>query len=1360
MDDSHEPSSSQDSQEDQDAGDNPPRPAPQAADQTQFSIVGLGASAGGLEALEVFFANMPTDSGMAFIVVQHLSPDFKSVMDELLARQTSIPIHRVTDGVEVKPNSIYLIPPKKEMIIANGKLLLSDKDPDSGLTLPIDIFFRSLAQDCGPRSIGVVLSGTGSDGSRGIREIHESGGLAIAQEAESAKFDGMPKSAVETGEVDLVLPPDQIPSALLAYVRHHSVDDSTPALPPTGQATPEGFDAIFQLLRTNYDINFSFYKRSTVTRRVQRRLLMSQITDLEEYVERLRTDPQELNRLYKDLLIGVTKFFRDGDAFDRLRHEVLPPLVKKVPDDGELRIWVAGCATGEEAYSIAILVQEVMEELKHLVSVKIFATDVHRASLEFASIGIYSESSVSEVMPSRLERFFTRVKDGYRVSQELRQMIVFAPHNVIKDAPFTKIDLITCRNLLIYLESLAQKKAISLFHFALNTGGVMTMGPSESPGELAEEFDPIDERWKIFRKRRDKRLPPDMRLPLSSGYTKPHGVSRINLTSTGTLPPDGPLLRAYDELLKDYAPPSLLVNDRRELIQSFGGGSEYLKLRDGRPTQDFIDLVVPDLRIPVTTAIQQASKKQAGVRFNSIRVHTGANRQTVNLAVKPLQDRQSGGEFYLITFQPLESVPLVDGEGDTSLGIDEASRDQITALEGELRYTQENLQATVEEMETSNEELQATNEELVASNEELQSTNEELHSVNEELYTVNAEYQKKIVELTEMTADLDSLLHSTELGVIFLDSDLCIRKFTPRIGDAFRLVPSDVGRRIDSFSHNIRHASLTQDLKKVLATGETFEKEVQTSESQTLLMRILPYRPNAKVQGVVLTLIDISRLKQAEAESRHMSKVFVDAAEPIIVEDLEGRVTDLNAEAERVYGYKRAELIGESYEVMVPPEERLRCQELRQRCLEKGGVRNVETVKQNRQGKKFPVLLTLSVLMDEEGQPMAIASSAKDITDRVIAEKAAQTAANNRDQFLAMLSHELRNPLGATLTATYVLDLEPNLSPNVREVCDVIQRQTLQAARLLDDLLDVSRVTRGKIEIRPQTVDLRHLVDDVKQAVSPLIQSRRHNLIIEVPDVPILVEGDPTRLLQIQENLLANAARYTAPGGEIRFSLAREDGEAVNRVRDNGSGIPPHMLDRIFELFVQSDDTLDRTDGGMGLGLTLVKTLVELHGGRVTAHSDGPGQGSEFVLRLPLLTDGRAISHNGDGEPKVGHQQRRIVLIEDNKDCREMLETMLRLDGHEVVTAKDGNQGLDLILHQRPDVAIVDIGLPQLDGYQVARSVREQLGPSIYLIALTGYGRSEDRDKVRQAGFNVHLVKPLKPAEITRALNEMPRDES
>lgn len=1317
-----------------------------------FPIVGIGASAGGLEALEGFFSNMPANSGMAFVVVQHLSPDFKSVMDELLARRTRIPIHRVTDGMRVEPDAIYLIPPKKEMIISSGKLLLSDKDPNSGLTLPIDIFFRALAQDAGERSIGIVLSGTGSDGSRGVCDIHEAGGFVIAEDPDSAKFDGMPKSAAETGVVDAVLRPDQMPSALLSYMQHPCAGDLADAA-HTNPVLLKGFDAIFQLLRKTYDIDFSFYKRTTVMRRVQRRLMMNQITDLEEYVEQLRSDSGELNRLYKDLLIGVTKFFRDAEAFHCLEKDVLPQLMLKVRPDSELRVWVAGCATGEEAYTLAILIHEQLEAMNQQLDVKIFATDVHRASLDVASAGVFSEASLSEVTPQRLKRYFTRFKGSYRVAQELRQMIVFAPHNIIKDAPFTKIDLITCRNLLIYLEPPAQKKAVSLFHFALNTGGVMLMGPSESPGELADEFDTIDGRWKVYRKRRDKRLPAEMRLPLVPAQARaPRPVSMAAVHAT----PDNTVLRAYDELLTDHAPPSLLINSDRQLVHSFSGASEFLKLRDGRPSSDVFELVTPDLKIPISTALQQAANKRSPVSFKGVRVETESGQRLVTLTVKPLDDRRGGTEHFLVTLAPdralQEHVPQ-DGEA-LNMDLDQASREQLQALEAELRYTKENLQATVEEMETSNEELQATNEELIASNEELQSTNEELHSVNEELYTVNSEYQKKIRELTEVTADMDNLLHSTDVGVVFLDRDLCIRKFTPKMGDTFHLQPVDVGRRIDNFAHNIDHPELLDDMKQVLRDETPFETEVRVGGALTFLLRILPYRAKSdRVEGIVLTLIDISRLKQAESKLDRMSKVFLDGADPIVIVDLDGRITEVNAETERAYGWTREELLGRSFDDLIPPDERGRARELRDRSIEKGGLRNVETTRQHKNGKVIPVLQTLSVLMDHARRPVAIASSAKDISDRKHALEAARDAVRKRDQFLAMLSHELRNPLGAALNATYFLDLhsKEGLSDGVVEACGVIQRQVVQVARLLDDLLDVSRVTQGKIELRTEVVDVTCLVDDAVEAVQPMMQSRRHDLIVDISPMPVYVMGEPARLLEIQENLLTNAAKYTPPGGEIHLSVAKEDDEAVLRVRDNGRGIPQHTLESIFELFVQCDDTLDRSNGGMGLGLTLVKRLVELHGGQIHAHSDGPGQGSEFIVRLPLTSAPERESPKGTDARPAGHQ-RRIVIVEDNDDSRQMLEALLKIEGHHTSVAKDGQQGLEMILHLQPDVAIVDIGLPGLSGYDVARRVREKYDGQICLIALTGYGRAEDREAVREAGFDAHLVKPLLPKELSEVL--------
>lgn len=1321
-------------------------PQPKLKDD-EFYIVGIGASAGGLEALETFFAHVPRETRMAYVVIQHLSPDFKSVMDELLARHTSIPIHRVENGMQVEPDAIYLIPPKKEMIISGGKLLLSDKDPGPGLTLPIDIFFRSLAQDVGPRAIGIILSGTGSDGSRGICDIHSAGGLVFAQTEDSCKFDGMPKSAIETGVVEAVLPPEAMPDALVAYTQ-----GDLPELLATDAAGFVGFDAIFNLLRKDYGIDFSHYKRSTVTRRVQRRLLMHQITDLDVYVDRLRNDRSELNSLYKDLLIGVTKFFRDAEAFSRLEMEVLPQLLAKVKPGGEFRVWVAACATGEEAYSLAILIHEQIHRAHEKVNVKIFATDVHPASLETASAGVYSDASVSEVSPDRLQRYFRRDGSGYHVSSELRQMIVFAPHNIIKDAPFTKLDLITCRNLLIYFEPLAQKKALSLFHFGLNTGGMLMLGPSESPGDLADEFEVIDEHWKVYRKRRDRRLPPDMRLPLSAGYGRHRGQNMLAITPRGAHAPDASLMRAYDSLLESHAPASFLIDERRQLVQSFGGASRYLRIRDGRMSNDVLDLVQPEIRLPLSTALQQAVSKQSSVVFRAIPCSTPDGDQLLTLTVNPLPDTQGDTDYLLVIFEPAEAPKLTDLPKAAEVDMGAASRERLSGLEAELRHTKENLQSTIEELETSNEELQATNEELVASNEELQSTNEELHSVNEELYTVNAEYQKKIAELTELTSDIDNLLHSTEVGVIFLDKDLCIRKFTPRIAETFHLLPQDVGRRIDSFAHSIDRPQLLDDVVQVLKTGTSIEADVLDLLGTSYFLRILPYRTRGKVEGVLLTLIDISSIKRTEQDLRLMSKVFRDGADPIIVEDLNGHIIDLNAEAERTYGWTRDELIGQSIELLIPADMLQFARELRQHCMERGGIRNVETTTRSKHGVTQPVLLTLSLLTDERGQAVAIASIAKDITDRKRAEEKTQDAVRRRDQFLAMLSHELRNPLGAVLNATYLFGKTEDVSV-LKEATGVIQRQTLQMARLLDDLLDVSRVTQGKIEMRREVLDLRSLVSDAVHAVQPLINARGHQLTVDVPDEPILVEGDPSRLLQIQINLLNNAARYTHTEGKISLSLRKTDDEAQLRVRDSGKGIAPDMLETIFELFVQGDDTLDRTSGGMGVGLTLVRTLVELHGGRVTASSDGPDRGSEFVVRLPLTTKPSA-QHDGQSSPANSNvADTHILVVEDNADSRSMLEASLRLDGYQVTTTCDGPQGLKAILHQKPAIALVDIGLPGMDGYEIARRVREQIPSSkLRLIALTGYGRAEDRDAVRDAGFDAHLVKPLKPDDLARVL--------
>jgi two-component system, chemotaxis family, CheB/CheR fusion protein len=1323
----------------------------QEAKRPPTYVVGIGASAGGLEALERFFECMPHETGMAFVVVQHLSPDFKSVMDELLSRRTALPVYRVTEGMQVQADAVYLLPPKKDMIISNGRLFLTDKDPKQLVTLPIDHFFRSLAHDYGERAIGIILSGTGSDGSRGLRDIHEAGGLVIAQTPETAKFDGMPNAARQTGACDLVLPPEQMPTALLQYVKHPLWRGK--ASERDAQAPPESdMDAVLRLLREAYGIDFAHYKSSTVSRRIDRRLLLNRAFDLEDYLKRLNNDPAELNALYKDLLIGVTRFFRDPDAFQKLEAEVLPMLLAEHERDDEFRVWVAGCATGEEAYSLAMLVQECIETQKHPVKVKIFATDVHRASLDVASAGVYDETELCDVAPARRDRFFTQTGDGYRVSHDLREMVVFAPHNLIKDAPFTKLDLITCRNLLIYLQPAAQKKILSLFHFALKTGGVLFLGPSESPGELSDEFAVVDNHWKIYRKSRDIRLPAELRLPLSPGSGLQDPGARYPARVSAALATDHVhLLETYDTLLDRFMPPSLLVNERRELIETFGKANRYLHWKERRVSVDILDLVEPELRVMLSGALPRVFMDKASVAYKGLRLQTPDGERLVNASLQPLISHRSNQVHALIVLQEQDAAPPPAAPlNEFEMG--QASRDQHKALELELRYTKENLQATIEELETSNEELQATNEELVASNEELQSTNEELHSVNEELYTVNAEYQKKITELTDLTADMDNLLESTQVHTLFLDRNMCIRKFTPRIAEAFNLMPQDVGRRIDTFTHNIEQPTLIDDVHRVMETGQPFEQQVRDRRGFWFLLRILPYYAGAATNGIVLTLIDLANVKRAEAQARvkdrQLASILNNSPHLIYIKKPDGLFMLANASFRQVVG---ADPVGKTVHELFPKETADKLAEFDQLVLTEGNVVETEMMLADRTPPSQFLTVTFP-LRDDDGVIIGVGGIATDVSRLKQAEQQARSAVAQRDHFLAMLSHELRNPLGAVLNAASVLELPAAGETERHAATEVIVRQASQMGRLLDDLLEVSRITQNKIKIQRQPVRLNDIVEEAARAVQHGVAQGQLCLNVATPEESVSVLGDATRLQQMLVNLLTNATKYTPPGGRIKLELLREGDESVLRVSDTGVGMRADLLPRVFELFVQADETLDRAKGGMGVGLTLVRVIAELHGGSVYAHSDGLGKGSVFTVRLPLALGQPTV----DGAPRHNGGPRRVLIVEDNEDSRRMLETLLRLAGHDVHVAATGPEGLEAILQVKPALALVDIGLPGLNGYELAQKVRTHLDhEDTYLVALTGYGRSEDRELAKQAGFDEHLVKPVKRSELERVLSKV-----
>ena len=1332
-----------------------PREGIPSADSRPSLVVGIGASAGGLEALEKFFHQVPADSGMAFVVVQHLSPDFDSVMDELLVRQTDIPVQTVEDGVKVRANAIYLIPPKKEMIIAGGKLLLTDKDPEHGLTLPIDQFFRSLAQDVGARAVAVVLSGTGSDGSRGIRDVHESGGLVIVQSEDTAKFDGMPKSAMETGVVDVVLAPEQMADTLIQYVNHPVASD----LAEQSRAAPvdEGdMNRLMRLLRDAYGIDFSLYKQTTVTRRIERRLLLNQSTDFERYVEQVASDPDELNSLYRDLLIGVTQFFRDREAFAVLDSQILPELLSKLKPEDEVRMWVAGCATGEEAYSLAILLHEHLTRMNRPLNAKIFATDVHQSSLDFASAGVYTADSLTDVSPERLKRYFAKKNNAYHVSPDLRQMIVFAQHNIIKDAPFTKLDLVSCRNLLIYLQPNVQKKAISLFHFGLKAGGMLFLGPSEGVGDLEDEFTSVDRHWKFYRKRRDVKLPADLRLPVA-------GAPALRVTrpsSTSGLTREGDLAHAYDQLLDCFVPPSVLVNDRREVLHVFGNAGKYLHFKRGRASTDILELCEGDLKTAVAGAIQRASKERTPVAYSGVAIKTEDGQQQVKLSVQPLLDSGSQLSHILVAFHELEPTPpSLDNE---AIDLGEVSRERIALLETELRHSKENLQATVEELETSNEELHATNEELVASNEELQSTNEELHSVNEELYTVNAEYQRKITELTELTDDMENLFSSTDIGVLFLDRNLCIRKFTPRIAKSFNILEQDVGRPFSNFTNSINHSDLLKDLNWVLTTEQPFEKKVCDRFNHWYLLRILPYRTNAEIDGVVITLVDVQSLKNAEAEleekDRQLQGILDNSPAFIFIKDLDGKYVVANGESRGFLGSKSDKVIGKTDYDFMPQVVADRMEAQDRTVATEGKPFELEQIIRSK--NKARVFLCVKYpLRNEDGRITSIAGICTDITRQKRSERRAKTAVKERDRFLAMLSHELRNPLAAIQNAAEYIRHAPNEDRDLRKVADMVGRQVDQTSRLMEDLLDVSRITRGKVELRKAVVDFRNVAKDAELAVRSLVTAHQLNLSTSMPEEPLFVYGDETRLQQVLVNILVNAAKYTPAGGRIEFTMERKDDAVVTVVKDNGIGMSSALQKRVFDPFVQADETLDRADGGMGVGLALVRSFVQLHDGSVRVSSGGKGKGSEFTVRLPL-TQRKPERNSANDVMDSGVRQStsplRVLIVEDNPDVRDMMRMLFELEGHAASTSGDGISALASFEAEPPDIAFVDIGLPEISGYEVAKRIRlKHDSNEIYLVALTGYGQPKDRQKAREAGFDEHLTKPVNMTRVRELLVEV-----
>lgn len=1277
-----------------------------------FPIVGVGASAGGLEAFTQLLQHLPVDTGMAFVLVQHLDPAHESMLTQLLSRATSMQVQEVTNNLPVEPNHVYVIPPNRCLEILRGGLKLRSRSEQTrGAQHSIDSFLESLAQDRREQAIGVVLSGTASDGTLGLEAIKSEGGITFAQN-ETAKFDSMPRNAIAAGCVDFVLSPEGIANELSRIAQHPlvaSFSTSSPMLASEkereadqrkgaeaplasgGHGNPQtrgkqaraqsntqqdrslpaeenGFRKVLFLLDNHCGVDFSLYKSSTIQRRVARRMVLNRQNGHADYATFLKGNSKELDALYSDVLISVTSFFRNPEAFETLKRKVFPALVAERRRNGPVRVWTLGCSTGQEAYSIAMAYAEFADRNSRSPKLQIFATDLNEALLIKARHGLYTKTLAQDLSPERLRRFFVEEEGGYRVNKLLREQVVFARQNVIGDPPFSRMDLISCRNLLIYLESDLHKKIIPAFHYALKPGGFLFLGASEAVGQFAELFQPADRKQKIFSRKATTTPPLRLPPPNDPAMYPSRGGSFLSPAQRAQVLPEGgrPELDAQREAdrlsLSQFAPPGVVINAELQVLQFRGATSAFLESPPGKPSVDVLRLAREGLKFPLRAAIDQAKRQGKLVRRQNVRMPQNGKIRVVHLQVIPLKNLKNC--CFLILFEdatkearlsgsasdPAVAKPIpkkhADGKGAPDGRINELERD-LSETRDFLQATQERFEASTDALQASGEELQSANEELQSINEELETSKEELESTNEELTTVNEEMLHRNDELNRLNSDLNNLHISINAAILVLGRDLTIRRFTVQAEKIFNLLPADLGRPMSGIRHNLDCQDLEAFVRGVIDTVSVREREVRDKEGHWYSMRARPYLTNDnKIDGAVLVLMDIDALKGVE-------------------------------------------------------------------------------------------------------------------TALLQSEKELSRSGRAKDDFIASLSHELRTPLTPVLLMAAVLREDERLPSDAREQLSMIERNIVLEARLIDDLLDLTRVSHGKLSFRAEICDAHKVIDCAVEIVREDARSKGISIERALAAQHCRLTADPTRLQQIVWNVLRNAIKFTPQGGKISI-VTRNDkignDEMLLRIEvtDSGIGIDPAKLKMIFLPFYQDEHASDHHPGGVGLGLAIASAMVDLHGGRISALSEGINRGATFVIELPGVVDAdlpvsaASISLPDSRTVASTIGSLRLLLVEDHVNTLKTLSYLLRRDGHSVTTSTTIVQALAAAAADKFDVVISDLGLPDGTGTELMQELASKYG--LRGIALTGYGTAADIAQAHDSGFVMHLVKPISVAELRRAL--------
>ena len=1311
-------------------------------------VVAIGASAGGLDALRELFDALAGSVGMAFVVIEHIEGGSRSLLPSVLRQFTSIPVQEIGEGQALAPDQIFIAPPNASVELDRMTFLVRPALGPEQRRTPIDTFFRSLAAAFGTRGVGIILSGSGTDGMVGIQQIAHEGGMTLAQRPEHARHDGMPRSAIATGVVDHVLDSTEMAGELLAYAGHVREGIAEDGALESYEAVLQTLPEICDLLQKTCEHNFKHYKTSTLVRRIQRRMQVLRIDAAESYLDRLRRDSEELTQLFRELLVGVTAFFRDPAAFDVLAAEVVTPLLTQRRHES-LRFWVPGCASGEEAYSLAMVVLEGLQGLNDAPAVQIFATDIDERALSVARQGVYPLSIAQDVTSERLERFFAKKGKRYQVTKEVRELCMFSPHNLIGDPPFSRLDLISCRNLLIYFGPHLQQKVIPLFHYALRPNGYLFLGPSENISTHKELFSPVNAKYRISQRKATPISPSAMLSPAGN----PRGGARVQPAGTIVQPDLYQLMQRM--LLDEFAPKALIVTEEGQILSASGAMDQYLSVSEGTFQNNVIRLARPGLRVGLRAALSEAIKMRRKVVHDKVSVQTESGIQRVSVTVQPMPRVGQEVELFLVVFQDMGALLPRDESGEAALSAETDSL--IEQLERDLATTRADLEKTIQDLEAANEELKSSNEELLSMNEELQSANEELETSKEEVQATNE-------ALARAHANLANLLTSTMIATVFLDDALNIQSFTPAVTNVYNVLPSDIGRPLAHITHRCEQMPPLPTPGELRDSTAPREDEVLTQEGNWYLRRCHCYQTHeGKAEGLVVTFLDVTQIKGAREQSRQHERQLqlITDALPVLISyvDTQQRYVFNNLAYERWFGQPRDSLRGRQVREVIGEVAFQTAAPNIVRALA-GEAVGYDGELALRDGQRM-IRAEYVPDLNEQGEARGYVSLKYDVTEerrlsRSLAEAkiAAEQANLAKSDFLANMSHEIRTPLTSILGYGELLQTHTT-DPDNLACIDAIRRNGKYLIEIINDILDLSKIEAGMlhtelVRVAPGGV-LRDVVDSLR------VRAAEKGLTLDVSHegpLPATIESDPTRLRQILLNLLSNAIKFTEQGGvQVRARLLESERLLQVAVKDSGIGISPERQSHLFAPFTQADSSINRRYGGTGLGLAICRRLVEMLGGSIWVES-GEGQGSTFTFTVgtgPL--DEVPLQEEAVPPPVVALPQlsrldgKRVLIVDDRRDMRYLIQTYVEEAGAAAESAGDGALAVERVKQAQSqgtpfDAIVLDMQMPIMDGFRAAPALRAA-GHTGFIVALTANAMKGDSERCLSVGCDEYLSKPV-----------------